>query len=81
MSINSQQNYSPDPVNLATGNYTYNHADLRIPGRGLPFEFKRSYNSKDAGIQTGKPLGFGWTHSYNLSVTVDQGGNAAVGTR
>lgn len=49
---------------------SYNHTDLRIAGRGLPFEFKRYYNSKDT-ASTGAPLGFGWTHSYNVSLSTN----------
>lgn len=64
----SGQSFSKDPVNLATGNYIYEHTDLRLPGVGFPFEFKRFYNSKFAD-QTGRPMGFGWTHSYNLWLT------------
>ncbi|MEI6077838.1 MAG: DUF6531 domain-containing protein, partial [Verrucomicrobiota bacterium] len=66
---NPQQPFSKDPVNLATGNYTYNHVDLHISARGVPFEFKRFYNSKDT-TSTGLPLGFGWTHSYNIQLSV-----------
>ena len=33
-----------DPVNLATGSYTYAHTDLRLPGKGMPFTFERTYN-------------------------------------
>jgi RHS repeat-associated protein len=74
---NPQQPFSKDPVNLATGNYTYNHVDLRLPGRGLPFEFKRFYNSKDT-TSTGLPVGYGWTHSYNISVSVNSSNSAAM---
>jgi RHS repeat-associated protein len=56
---------SHDPVNLANGNYIYEHVDLRLPGKGIPFEFKRFYNSKFTN-ETSAPLGFGWTHSYNI---------------
>jgi RHS repeat-associated protein len=59
---------SADPVNFANGNYLYEHTDLRIPGVGFPFEFKRFYNSKFPG-ETGLPVGFGWTHSYNITLT------------
>ena len=69
--------FSKDPVNLATGNYIYDHVDLRITGRGLPFEFKRFYNSKDT-TGTGVPLGFGWTHSYNINVSIDVSNNAVI---
>lgn len=55
-----------DPVDVATGNYTYEHTDLQIPGRGgLPFEFSRYYSSKSN--QVG-PLGKGWGHTYNTFV-------------
>ena len=54
-----------EPVNTAIGNYTYEHSDLRIPGKGMPFEFKRGYNSLDP---YNGPLGYGWTHSYNIVV-------------
>ena len=57
--------FSLDPVNLATGNYIYEHVDLRLQGIGLPFEFKRFYNSKFSEL-SGFPLGYGWTHSYNI---------------
>jgi RHS repeat-associated protein len=77
LGINPQQPFSKDPVNLATGNYAYNHLDLRIPGRGLPFEFKRFYNSK-ATASSGPPLGFGWAHSYNISLSISASNSAAV---
>ncbi len=65
MGANTTQSQSKDPVNLATGNYSYEHVDLRLPGRGLPFEFKRFYNSKGR-IEANAPFGPRWTHSYQL---------------
>ena len=65
-----------DPVVLSAGNYVQEHVDLRLPGKGFPFEFKRFYNSK-FGDQTGLPLGFGWTHAYNERISV-VGTNALV---
>ena len=65
-----------DPVVLSAGNYVQERVDLRMPGKGFPFEFKRFYNSK-FGDQTGLPLGFGWTHAYNERIK-DTGTNALV---
>ncbi|MCI0559673.1 MAG: DUF6531 domain-containing protein [Nitrososphaera sp.] len=64
----TESSFSPDPVNLATGNYIYQHSDLRLPGKGFPFEFSRFYNSKFSD-QSGLPCGFGWTHSYNVHLS------------
>ncbi|MBI4493698.1 MAG: LamG domain-containing protein, partial [Chloroflexi bacterium] len=51
-----------DPVNTATGNYTYQHTDVAIPGRGGGLVLARSYNSLD---DRDGDLGKGWTHSYS----------------
>ena len=58
--------FNADPVNTATGNYIFERTDISIPGRGMPFEFKRFYNSQDS---TTGPLGAGWTHSYYISLS------------
>jgi RHS repeat-associated protein len=65
-----------DPVVLATGNYVQNRVDLRMPGKGFPFEFRRFYNSKFSD-QTGSPLGFGWTFNYNERL-INTGTNVLV---
>src|SRR5205085_9462404 len=65
-----------DPVVLSAGNYVQERVDLKMPGKGFPFEFKRFYNSK-FGDQTGIPLGLGWTHAYNERIK-DTGTNALV---
>ncbi len=54
-----------DPVNVATGNVYDLREDLNLPGKGLPLQFVRTYNSQDT---IRKPLGYGWTHSYNASL-------------
>jgi RHS repeat-associated protein len=60
-----------DPVDTATGNFSETYKDLAIPGRGLPLSFTRTYNSGAAA--TNGPLGFGWTMSYNASLTIGSG--------
>ena len=74
---NNLQSQSKDPVNLATGNYSYEHVDLRLPGRGLPFEFKRFYNSKGR-IDANGPLGPRWTHSYQLHIVAGTDGKVQI---
>jgi hypothetical protein len=74
---NPQQAFSKDPVNLATGNYTYDHVDLQIASRGIPFEFQRYYNSK-ATTSANLPLGFGWTHSYNIYLSINASNSAVI---
>jgi YD repeat-containing protein len=53
-------------VNVATGNHTERVVDLSVSVPGLPLEFVRFYNSQSTRDSS---LGFGWTHSYNLSVS------------
>ena len=60
--LNAPSAYSADPVNTATGNYTFARTDLKLPGKGIGFSFDRGYNSLDP---LNGPLGYGWTHSYN----------------
>lgn len=62
------QAYNADPINTASGNYTFNRTDLLIPAVGFPFEFTRNYNSRDSRI-TG-PMGAKWTHSYETRLVV-----------
>jgi RHS repeat-associated protein len=55
-----------EPVNTAYGNLTENALDLAIPGRGIPLEFARAYNSMNAGVLG--PLGYGWTSNLTMSL-------------
>jgi len=65
------------PVNCATGEFWHTFGDLYVPGRGELLDLTRTYSS--LGASQVSPLGFGWTHSYNLSLTVDsQSGNVTV---
>jgi RHS repeat-associated protein len=65
------------PVNCATGTLWHQWDDLGAGGRGVPLSFQRTYSSAAAGSDG--PLGFGWTHSYNMSLAVNQtSGNVTV---
>ncbi len=61
-----------DPINLTTGNFYHLHQDLYIPGKGEPINFTRAYNSRDS---YQGPLGYGWTHSYNVFLEPEADGD------
>ena len=48
--------FAADPVNVGTGNYTYEAHDVSIPTRGLPLEVIRTYNSL---LAQDSPFGWG----------------------
>lgn len=56
------------PIDTGTGNFWHTFSDLAIPGRGIPISLTRTYNSLAAANDG--PFGYGWTHSYNLSLSV-----------
>ena len=55
-------------VYLFSGEFFYEKEDLRIPGRGFDFVWKRKYRSRE-GITT--PMGVNWDHSYNIYIEAD----------
>ncbi len=57
-----------DPVSTVTGNMYHDETDLSLKGRGLSYVFTRSYNSGPGRVEQDGPLGYGWTHSYNMSL-------------
>ena len=61
--------FAGNPANVATGNKYEEVLDLTISTPGIPLEFRRSYNNQ---VSSDGPLGYGWTHSYDLSVQVMQ---------
>ena len=65
-----------NPVNCATGNFTHTLTDDAIPGRGLPLDLTRTYNSLSA--STEGTFGYGWASSYSTNLTFDAAGDATV---
>ncbi len=66
-----------DPIYLHSGEFVLDEVDLRIPGRGFDYEFRRTYKSQ---IQYIGPLGVNWQHNYDqflmqrgLTITVVNG--------
>ena len=65
--LGDQTNNINDPVNPAIGNFTYSKTLFGFPGVGIGFAFRVHYNSRDNAYDG--PLGFGWTHKYNVVLT------------
>jgi len=59
-------NAGDDPVDTATGAFLHSTLDLAFGVLGQPIRFERTYASASC-LQDG-PLGFGWTHSYDLKL-------------
>jgi RHS repeat-associated protein len=57
-----------DPVSTVTGNNYHDETDFTIKGRGLDLAFTRTYNSAPSSTNHTGPLGYGWTHSYNMKL-------------
>ncbi|CAG0926683.1 partial putative deoxyribonuclease RhsB, partial [Thermoflexales bacterium] len=65
-------------VSTFSGYYSENEQDFSIDTRGLPLKFERSYNSA-SGTETG-PLGYGWSHNYEMKLQHDLGENMSLVT-
>jgi RHS repeat-associated protein len=50
----------PGSVDLLTGNFTITRNDVAISSFGPALEFSRSFNSREAGVETNGVLGPGW---------------------
>lgn len=66
---------SADPVNLSTGNFVYDHQDLKIGGE-IALVFHRYYNSKDTRVGT---LGKCFLHNYE--VFIEDSNDGGIGIR
>jgi hypothetical protein len=71
------------PVNTASGNFWHSFNGLSVPSRGLGLNFNMTYNSIRGAADTvqgvgDSTLGYGWTHSYNVSLAVDGTGVVTI---
>lgn len=65
------------PVDIKTGEFSDSYQDLFFPGRGLPLQVTRSYNSRD--LYEG-PFGHGWKFNMEIKLTVAASGSQEVVT-
>ncbi|OHB21285.1 MAG: hypothetical protein A3J67_05340 [Parcubacteria group bacterium RIFCSPHIGHO2_02_FULL_48_10b] len=66
---------SEEPVNTLFGNYLKQERDISVPGRGVPLEFTRTYNSISGSTSA---LGPKWTHNYAMRLNVFSDGVIVV---
>jgi len=57
-----------DPVTVSNGNMYHQFTDIVLAGPTFPLSLDRTYNSQAAAIHS--PFGFGWSHRYQASITV-----------
>ncbi len=57
-----------DPVNTATGEYTWGHEDMIVKGMGMSFPWRRYYASR---ADYDKTLGWNWNHNYDIHLTIE----------
>lgn len=67
-------NTAGDPVLLHSGELLQSEVDLRIPGVGIDYEFRRTYRSR---IIAEGPLGFNWEHNYQQRLVLQANGHVA----
>ena len=71
---------SPEPIDLVTGAYTYDHADLKLGSAApLGLTLNRSYTSQDSSQESS--TGYGWRHSYDVKLPTYSDGEAPLGLR
>ncbi len=64
------------PVNTATGDFFHTFTDLSVPGRGIPLEVTRTYNS--IFDNRNGPFGYGWSANDTASAMTDPSGAITV---
>jgi RHS repeat-associated protein len=64
-----------DSVDPAGGAFLLTETDLTIAAHSLAFEFTRTYDPQNS---SAGPLGPGWNHAYNASVTPDPSGTMVI---
>lgn len=77
--VSDDHDQTPEPIDLVTGDYLYDHSDLNIGTGGYPFslDFERSYNSvseTNDGV-----MGRGWKHNWDITAKISSNGFQSMG--
>ncbi|MEW5743936.1 MAG: C1 family peptidase [Nitrospirota bacterium] len=77
---------SKDPVDMASGAFLYDHTDIDIGDEApLGLSLVRSYNSSQSlqkrPVGYERPLGYGWTHSYDIYLVPSSNADPGLGKR
>lgn len=71
---------SNEPVDMAGGAYLYDSADLALGGDApMGLTFSRSYNSSEN--REKRTLGYGWTHNYDIYLSLTSHAEPVLGRR
>ncbi|OQX05369.1 MAG: hypothetical protein BWK80_52275, partial [Desulfobacteraceae bacterium IS3] len=71
---------SEDPVEMAGGALNYRNTDLSFGfSEPLGLSFTRTYTSEDQ--YSLSPLGYGWSHNYEMGASVNSDGDTGLGAR
>jgi len=72
-------NVTAEPIDLFKGRYLYSNVDISVGNQGEPYElsFVRTYNSGNGINNSG--LGLGWSHNWQISVSVNTDGFIGLG--
>jgi len=68
----------PSSIKYQDGNFSWAHSDLSLGSQSEPYglSFTRHYQSSAA--RKDGPLGRGWSHSFNINITVGSGAMASL---
>ncbi|MGB0415060.1 MAG: DUF6531 domain-containing protein, partial [Coraliomargarita sp.] len=78
-SWNRPRHHSWDPVDMASGAFVFDRADLTLGGTGVRgLSFSRHYNSHRNNLNSAD-LGLGWTHNYDMRASIRTAPEAGLG--
>ncbi|MEC0147840.1 DUF6531 domain-containing protein [Paenibacillus alginolyticus] len=72
--IHGENSAKGDPINLATGDFSFLHTNISVPAV-MPLEFGVTYHSRDT---YDGAIGYGWHHTFEWRLEFRENGNLYV---